>query len=197
MAYIPRSSSFELNRLHNPWVKFSRRDETQHVLDSEVKYRLGRLSIQPPPTPPTAITQNSATKTTTEVVRLFMNHGKFRLDEVVLRQQQLVKDFLKAASPPASGSGPTSTYIDDVRLSSSVSDIALIDDRNYHEGCVKKFGKPCTECHIFSGKVTIPELCTRLESQVSPVIHMDRAIQPINRAPSYSATTHKAALIGG
>lgn len=160
------SSIYEPHRLFNPWEKLTHRDEKEHVADKEAQFRLGRLSLQPPASSPTSLPQTPVTKTSAEIIELFLRHGSFRLDDAVPRQQQLVKDFLQAALLTASSSSRiTNTFIDDVKL--AVGDMALLDDRNNHEGCVRKFGKACSDCYALSKKMTIPDLCTHLEAEVS------------------------------
>jgi hypothetical protein len=156
------SARYELDQLHNPWEKFARRNEVLHRGDNELQFRLGRIPFQ---TTAASIPTDISTKTTAEVIELFLNYGSHRLEDPVPRRQQLLKDFLGAAN--SSSSGPASTYLDDVRLRSSANEIALIDDRNCHEKCARIIGQCCPDCEIVSGNIDIPNLCTRLRGEVS------------------------------
>lgn len=165
-------SQYEFTRLHNPWEKFTRRQEHKHRAENDIEFRLCR----PLPGPHNAIPSTSLPtlppKSTTEVIELFMSHGSHRLDDPVPRQRQLLKDFLNAVHRTnATSLNPisTHTYIIDVGLQSSPEDIALIVDRNYHNDCASKIGKTCTDCRVFSKQVLIPYLCDHLRDRVSAV----------------------------
>jgi hypothetical protein len=165
------SHNHDLGRLHNPWEKFTRRDEKKHNAENDLAFRLGQPSYQLAPTSPP---QPLSTRSTIEVIDLFLGFGSKSLDEPVPRQRQLLRDFLLASDPPLpslSPSTPTTTYIDDVELRSSVGDIVLTDDRNYHEDCARKVKQTCSDCYIYSQKLTIPELCTHLQGEVSCLMH--------------------------
>jgi hypothetical protein len=171
MPHNLQSSPYELGRPHNPWEKFTRRDEKKRRLEHMLQYRLGRLPFQVTPTP---LPTNLPTKTTAEIIEQFLSYGSHRLDDPVPRQRQLLQDFLKAAIPMAvsassspSSSRPQGNYLDDIKLRSTDRDIALIDDRNNHKDCARKIGMSCTGCYIFSENVSIPDLCIRLRGEVS------------------------------
>jgi hypothetical protein len=151
MAQAPHSASacHELSRPHNPWEKFTQRDEKKHVADD-----VSRLC------PPASITS--------DVIKLFLTHGMHPLDEAVPRQRQLLKEFLNAVMISASASSVT--YLDDVQDRSTIVDIALLDDRNKHIGCVKMTAQQCVGCHIFSKNLTIPEFCMRLRDAVGHIV---------------------------
>jgi hypothetical protein len=137
-------SWYELSRPHNPWEKFTRRDEKKHVAEDS------RLC--------------PSTATTSDVIRLFLAHGIHRLDDPVPRQRQLLKDFLNAAVPSAPSS--SMTYSDEVQKHSTHNDIALLDDRSRHLECAKMIGQPCTICYIVPKNFTISELCTHMRDVV-------------------------------
>jgi hypothetical protein len=181
------SHEHDLSRLHNPWEKFTHRDEKKHNAENDLTFRLGRPPYQSvlPQTP-----QPLSTNTTTEVIELFLDYGSKSLDDPVPRQRQLLKDFLQASNSPLpslSSLTPTTTYIDDVNLRSSVGDIALIDDRNYHPYCARKIKQQtCSDCYIHSKKLAIPELCTHLQGEVSYVIYADRGNVILTFARTFS-----------
>jgi hypothetical protein len=175
MSYDLHSSRYEPSRLHNPWEQFAHRDEKKHQAENDLVFRLGRPPFQLVPIAPP---HTLSTRSTAEVIDLFLQYGSKRLDDQVPRKQQLLKDFLRGSDPPLSAlssSTPPVTYIDDVKLRSSVGDIALIDDRNNHSDCGRKIKKACSDCHIYSKKLSIPDLCTRLQGEVSSTIGMFRS----------------------
>jgi hypothetical protein len=167
MSHDFHSSRHELSRLYNHWEKFTHRDEKKHHAENSVEFRLGRPRFLITSTPPTS---NSPPKTSAEVIEVFLTYGSHRLNDPVPRQRQLLKDFFQAADPVPSmlsSEQPSTTYYDDVKLRSSISDIALLDDRNNHPRCARKIGKACSDCYILSKKVSIPDLCTHLQGEVS------------------------------
>jgi hypothetical protein len=169
MSQDLHSSRYELSRPHNPWEKFTHRDEKKHHAENSLAFRLGRSRFLITSTPPVS---NSPPQTSTEVIEVFLTQGSHRLNDPVPRQRQLLKDFLQAADPVLSASSPlvqssATTYYDSVKLCSSPSDIALLDDRNNHPGCARRIGKACSDCYICSKKLSIPELCTHLQGEVS------------------------------
>lgn len=154
----------EHNRLHNPWEKFKSRDPNKHKADDDLTFRLGRPPFQLDPHTPVTILP---LRTTAEAIDLFLKYRSLRLDEAVPLQKQLLKDFLRFSKPPLSTfPGTSTTYLDDVRTYSSTEDVVLIDDRNNHERCARKIGKDCDECYIYSEKISVPDLCTRLRNEV-------------------------------
>jgi hypothetical protein len=163
------SHDHDLSRLHNPWEKFTHRDEKKHNAENDLAFRLGQPLYRLVPTPPP---QPLSTRSTREVIDVFLDFGSKRLDDPVPRQRQLLKDFLLASDPPLpslSSSRPATTYFDDVGLRSATGDIALIDDRNYHQYCARKVMQTCSDCYIYSQRLTIPELCNHLHGEVSYV----------------------------
>jgi hypothetical protein len=170
MSHDLYNSHHELNRPYNPWERFTLRDENKHRVDSELRFRLGRAPFQLPIPSPTSTVQPLPTRATAEVIELFLTFDSHHLYDDIPRQRQLLRDFLTAVTlslPATSSPRQTDTYIADVKRCNSIHDIALIDDRNYHDGCARKIGRVCTECHIVSKKVSIPDLCSRLEDEVS------------------------------
>lgn len=146
MAFELDSSPHEPFRPHNPWEKFTIRDEKKHYAEDQ-----SRLCPLP---------QISAL----EAIEKFLGHGCTKLDEPILRKRQLVRDFLKEI---ISGPPNTSTYVEaSISSSSSATDIALLDDRQKHKHCAKLIGQQCNECNIFSSNLTIPQLFRRLREEV-------------------------------
>jgi hypothetical protein len=173
MSLDPYGSRYEPTRLFNPWEEFMHRDESKHVADSKAQFRLGHfLPPSPTPTSPTTAQPPLPTRTSKEVINLFLTHGSHRLDDAIPHQQQILKDFMNAAIaqlPVTSTSPPRSNYIDDLK-STPISDIALLDDRNNHEGCSRKYGKICSDCYVVSRKMAMRDLCTHLEGEVSDTV---------------------------
>ncbi|KAH3952389.1 hypothetical protein HBH98_175250 [Parastagonospora nodorum] len=161
-------SRYEPTRLFNPWEEFMHRDESKHAADSKAGFRLGHfLPPSPTPTSPTAAPPPLPTRTSREVVELFLTYGRHRLDDAIPHQQKLLKDFMQgviAQSPVTSTAAPQSNYIDDLK-NTPVSDIALLDDRNNHDGCLRKYDKHCSNCYVVSKKMAIRDLCTHLEGE--------------------------------
>ncbi|KAH5157993.1 hypothetical protein HBH69_071140 [Parastagonospora nodorum] len=161
-------SQYEPTRLFNPWEEFMHRDESKHAADSKAGFRLGHfLPPSPTPTSPTAAPPPLPTRTSREVVELFLTYGRHRLDDAIPHQQKLLKDFMQgviAQSPVTSTAAPQSNYIDDLK-NTPVSDIALLDDRNNHDGCLRKYDKHCSNCYVVSKKMAIRDLCTHLEGE--------------------------------
>jgi hypothetical protein len=148
MAYHLDSHVHDLNRLHNPWEKFTNRNERLHLVED-----IARLC---PPTPiPTPTTSSYA-------INSFMAHGNSELDEPVPRRYQRLRGFLDAAK-----SSNDQAVENDVADGSSRSDIALLDDRRNHPDCTNWYTNTCSGCKIFSLKLEIPQLLQRLKEEVS------------------------------
>jgi hypothetical protein len=132
----------------SPWKKFTHRQEAKHRPEDD--RRLCTPSL-----------------TSAEVIERFLSfeRDKIHLDELVPRRRQILRDFLNEVILGAPrGTGP---YLHDVERYSSDDNIALVDDRQNHEGCGRLSRKICDDCMIFSRSVGIPELCLRLQEMVS------------------------------
>ena len=133
---------------HSRWQKFTYRQEKRHRPEDDL-----RLC--------------NPGQTSSQIIERFLSpeRDKIHLDEVVPRQRQALRDFLREVIPAASRG--TYPYLQDVERYSNDDDIALLDDRQNHEGCEKTSGKPCNDCIIFSRSVRILDLCTRLQEKVN------------------------------
>ncbi|KAH6838454.1 hypothetical protein BKA58DRAFT_395667, partial [Alternaria rosae] len=131
---------------HSRWQKFTYRQEKRHRPEDDL-----RLC--------------NPGQTSSQVIERFLSpeRDKIHLDQVVPRQRQILRDFLREVIPAASRR--IYPYLQDVERYSSDDSIALLDDRQNHEGCEKISGKPCNDCVIFSRSVCIPELCARLQEK--------------------------------
>jgi len=133
---------------YTPWGKFTHRQEKKHLPEDDL-----RLC--------------TPTQTSAQIIERFLSpaRDKILLDEPVPRRRQLLRDFLNEIVPAAPrGTGP---YLQDIERYSIDDNVALVDDRQKHAGCLKIVGKPCSDCVIFSRSVRIPELCVRLQEKVS------------------------------
>ena len=141
-------SQHETSRPHNPWQKFLQRHDAKHQFEDT-----SRLCT-------------ASQITSEQVIEMFLTHDKTPLDEQIPRRRQRLRDFLyEVVSPSRGTSGP---YLTDVDRRSADADIALIDDRQKHDKCVKaSFGDPCGACCIFSKRLSVPDLCRRLGGKVS------------------------------
>lgn len=134
-------------RQPNPWGKFTQRKEAKHRGEDTP-----RLC-------------NSSQPSTSQVVETFLTHDRTPLDEQIPGRRQVLRDFLHEAvtQPHAT----TNSFFIDVERCSGIADIALIDDRQKHERCTKAaFGEPCNGCRIYSKKLSLPDLCQRLQGEV-------------------------------
>jgi hypothetical protein len=132
---------------HSPWKKFTYRQEAKHHPEDDL-----RLC--------------TPDQTSAQIIERFLSpeRDKIHLDELVPRRRQVLRDFLNEVVPAVQrGIGP---YLQDVERYSNDDNIALVDDRQNHEGCDKVIGKPCSDCLIFSRLICIPELCVRLQEKV-------------------------------
>jgi hypothetical protein len=163
------NSRYKLNRLHNPWEKFTHRDVKRHNAENEIAFRLTCPPLATLGAPLTIL----PFRTTGEVIDSFLNYRSQRLYDCVPRRRQLLKDFLGVVLSSLSASDhPTAsaTYLDDVMKYSSTSDIALIDDWNSHESCARKIGKACPDCYNYSAKISMPALCNHLRREVKYIV---------------------------
>ena len=145
-----RQSQHELNKLVNPFERFQARYVKKHLADDAA-----RLFQQQQPY-------------AADVIEKIVNYGKKPLDYNVPRRFQTLRNYLTEATAP--GQPLTRTVKDDIELSSNDQDIALLDERQEHDKCPKKYGQQCLECVPFSEKVTIPQLHERLKKAVSPLL---------------------------
>lgn len=148
MAYELNGSHHELYRPHNPWERFTQRHDENHLPED-------RFRLVPPP----------HNVSTSAVIDALLTHDQVSSpDQPIPRRRQLLRDFLSEA---VSGRGLNCHVDEDIVKSSSSRDIALLDDRQKHEGCAKPIGKQCDDCQIYSNNVTIPNLYLRLKEEVS------------------------------
>jgi len=133
---------------HSPWKKFTDRRELTHLPEDDV-----RLC--------------TPGQTSAQIIERFLVYEelKIHIDELVPRRRQVLRDFLNEVTPIfPRGIGP---YLQDIERYSKDDHIALVDDRQNHEGCVNKNPiKRCDDCIIYSRSVSIPELCVRLQEKV-------------------------------
>ena len=140
---------FEPLRTYNPWDKFKVRNDRYHLAEDTA-----RLFPTTDPCP-----------TSSEVIDRFLKQNSHRLDRLIPRRWQILKDFLDEVVR-GSPSG-TSPYTDNIRSYRTNIDIVLLDDRRKHGGCGKSVIGSCSECHIWSRELKIPDLCERLLEEVS------------------------------
>jgi hypothetical protein len=191
MSHNFQGSQLDLGRFHNPWEKFEHRDEKGQRAESDLVFRLGYPLLQ---------VNTLFTRSTAEVVESFLSFGSNSLDDPVPRKRQLLRDFLQASHPPMptlSSSRSPAAYLDEIRLLSAVGDIALVDDRNYHPDCARKIGRSCSGCYIYSEKLSIPDLCTRLQGEVGFVTFRARAETRLTYIRACSERHHTVRLIEG
>lgn len=141
------TSNHEQGRPHDPWEKFTQRNEIKHV--AEDASRLCQPHM-----------------TSSDIIENFFLHERRELDDSIPRRRQILRDFLKEVILPCS-LGPQPRYESDIARRSSVDHLALLDDRQKHQNCPKAIYQPCNVCKIFSEKLGIPELCDRLKQDVS------------------------------
>lgn len=131
---------------HSPWEKYTQRYEAKHSPEDDV-----RLCT-------------TAQTTTAQIIEEFLTHDQHQLEKQVPRRRQILRDFLDEALAPSAG--VASPYLKDIEQRSTSADIALIDDRQNHEGCGRfKREKHCDDCIIFSETISIPDLCRRLKEK--------------------------------
>lgn len=165
MEYLVRPH-YDLNRPHNPWEQFTRRDETKHGAEDGPNSRLCLPS-----------------KTTVEVVQLFMAHKRQDFDKPIPRQNQILKDFLDEVKATPSS---TPCYVGvDIRSNCKNGDIALLDDRQRHPKCAKVIGQTCPQCQVYFAEISIPDMYTRLGDQVRSKAHMVFGYQDANLFTEY------------
>jgi hypothetical protein len=150
-------------QLHNPWEKFTRRNEKMHVAEDG-----SRLIGEDHSRLPTASTTNvdviDSTASMT-VIEQFMTHRTGPLEISIPQRRQLLRDYLEAAAADAA-SHPNRFVENDIGHFSKTWDIALLDDRQNHQNCARPYKNPCSKCQILSKSLSIPELFLRLKENV-------------------------------
>lgn len=132
------------NQLHNPLKRFSEKNERLHVAEDNRLFPSHNIS-------------------SIDVIEKFVTYRSDALEKSIPRRHQALKDYLTEATNR--GDRPsTASLEDDIVATSSNSDIALLDDRRKHPKC---HGSTCTNCSIYSAKIRIPGLYTRLKEKVS------------------------------
>lgn len=138
--------SLELSRPHDPWERFTRRNETIHSLEDTARFCLHSAPSD-------------------KVLKDCFAHKVPKLDESVPRRTQLLRDFFDEVFGPYSDSPqPWGAIVNGGALRNHV---VLVDDRQNHPNCEKKIAKNCQACEIFSQNLTIPQLQDRLMQEVS------------------------------
>lgn len=147
MAFNSNRSLNEHMQIHNPWERFKTRNEQTHLAEDS---RLVR----------------AASTTSLEVIKNFITYGTHQFEEPIPQQRQLLRDYLCVAA--TNDPDPTNQFVEtDIVKFSKTWDIALLDDRQNHDGCARPYGNPCSRCHIFSENLSIPQLFLRLKENVS------------------------------
>jgi len=147
MDYDCKITRYEPIRAYNPWDEFKNRTEKNHRAEDA-----SRLFSPSDPEP-----------TSSKVVDVFLKQESTRLDELVPRRWQLLRDFLNEVARRSASS--TDTYSVDVDKYNTNS--VPLDDRRKHDKCTKDSLGTCAECHIFSKELNISALRSRLFEQVS------------------------------
>jgi hypothetical protein len=154
----------ELNRahtLHNPWEKFTHRNESGHY--AEDASRLHSLQQATSSSQTTTLPQI----TSVAVIDGFLGHNRKLLDNPIPRQRQLLREFLAGSIVQSSRNSSHRNFDADISDSSNSGDIALLDDRQKHPDCMKSNRRACPDCVVFSTSLTVPQLLQRLQDQVS------------------------------
>jgi hypothetical protein len=157
----------DMSKLQNPWEHFIRRTEESHDAGHEA-IQIGRFPIQAPVNETSTALLMLPRKTTKEVIDTFMACGSQRAS--IPRQRKLLRDFLEVVETSSSVTPPrlTDNYLHSIRLGSNDGDLVLIEDRGICRDCVKALKRGCTKCYVLSEELPVPDLCTRLEEEVSP-----------------------------
>ncbi|KAJ8114938.1 hypothetical protein OPT61_g3298 [Boeremia exigua] len=129
--------SLEFGRPHDPWEKFTHRNERIHRAEDT-----SRLCIQ--------------NATSHDVINECLAHDNRRLYDPIPHKSQLLRDFLSEVleNKPVS----SQPYEFDIERRCQSSYIVLVDDRQNHPDCEKKIRRRCTACQIFSRYLTVPQL---------------------------------------
>ena len=134
-----------LDRLHNPWHKFTQRNQLKHNAEDSRLHK------------PAA--------TARDVIQQFMAHHSDPLDGEIPHMRQMLRDYLNETVMTAAG--PNETIENVIQKTSSPRDFALLDDRKKHEKCHRHIGLTCKKCALVSEKKEMFELYKRLAGNVS------------------------------
>ena len=136
----------EIEYRQNPFENFQSRNEFIHLAEDQ-----GRLCP-------------SQQIFSLEVIKSFINHDEDPLDKGVPCQFQTLHDYLTKATTKGVATG---RFVgSDVTDFSSRNDIALLDDRHRHPRGAELSGNACTQCEVFSAKISISKLYERLTESV-------------------------------
>ena len=138
--------SHELNRPHDPWERFTRRNVTKHRMEDTIRL----------------CTQDTSSS---RVIDICFKQERRPLDDPIPRKNQVLRDFLGEVLDGVPGS--TRPYAADILRRNRTNGIVLVDDRQNHADCEKKIRRPCPKCKIFSEKLSIPKLREHLVQNVS------------------------------
>lgn len=139
--------NLEFSRPHDPWERFTHRNEIKHRPEDSA-----RLCPQHTPTQ--------------DIINICFAHESRLLDDQIPRRSQQLQDFLREVLDSHSRS--TQPYGADIERRNKTTHIVLVDDRQNHPDCEKKIRRPCAACQVFSKNLSIPQLREHLSKEVSP-----------------------------